>query len=163
MTAFATQRDAKEFLVGEIVREAERENQPLSEIERKMLYFSETDWTLPDMPEVAESFDREYDTAKYERRIARLADAARKHVDRSRWSAAVERLSEGDHYLLVMVGIAGRPDAMTWKGAVAVLLVLGLTVAGRLAFGGSTLLWTAIALPALVFASRIGTRRPKHV
>jgi len=160
---FATQRDAKEFLVGEILREAERQNQPLTEIERKMLYFSETDWSLPDMPEAAEIFDREYDTAKYERKIARLADAARKQVDRSKWSAAVERLSEGDHYLLVMVGVAGRPDAMTWRGVVAVLLVLGLTVAGRVAFGGSTLLWTAVALPVLLFASRIGTRKPRHV
>jgi hypothetical protein len=34
--------EAKEFLISRIVTEAQRENVPLSEIERKMLYFSET-------------------------------------------------------------------------------------------------------------------------
>jgi hypothetical protein len=49
---FSTAREAKEFLVSEIVAEAQRKNVPLSEIERKMLYFSETGWTLPDIMEV---------------------------------------------------------------------------------------------------------------
>ncbi len=163
MRPFETQRDAKEFLVGEIVSEAERQGQPLTDIERKMLYFSETDWTLPDIADVAETFDREYDRAEYERKIAKLAQAARNQGDRSIWSAAVARLAEGDHYLLVMVGKAGGPNAMTWRGVVAVLLVFIAGLAGRLAFGGSSLFWMAISLPAIWFASRIGTRKPKNV
>jgi len=59
--AFATSRDAKEFLISRIISESEREDVPLSEIERKMLYFTETAWTLPDIMEVNEVFDRDYD------------------------------------------------------------------------------------------------------
>jgi hypothetical protein len=35
-------REAKEFLISKIVAEAQHENAPLSETERKMLYFTET-------------------------------------------------------------------------------------------------------------------------
>jgi hypothetical protein len=46
---FKTTRDAKEYLVSRIVAEADRAGIQLSDIERKMLYFSETGWTLPDI------------------------------------------------------------------------------------------------------------------
>jgi hypothetical protein len=65
-------RGAKEFLVGRIAAEAAREGAPLSEVERKMLYFSETGWTLPDMMQVNEEFDRNYDQNEYEQKIAGL-------------------------------------------------------------------------------------------
>jgi hypothetical protein len=39
---YAQSRDAKEFLIARIVREAQIEGVPLSEVERKMLYFDET-------------------------------------------------------------------------------------------------------------------------
>ena len=47
-------REAKEFLISKIVAEAQRENAPLSETERKMLYFTESGWTLPDIAQVSE-------------------------------------------------------------------------------------------------------------
>jgi hypothetical protein len=72
MKAFHSGREAKEFLVSYIVAEAQHENVALSEIERKMLYFTESGWTLPDMMKVSEDFDREYDQSKYERKIAKL-------------------------------------------------------------------------------------------
>jgi hypothetical protein len=50
---FASAREAKQFLVAQIADEAQREGVSLSEIERKMLYFSETDWTLPDIDTIA--------------------------------------------------------------------------------------------------------------
>ena len=124
---FKTQRDAKEFLVGEIVREAEREGRPLADLERKMLYFSKGDWPLPDdIYDVAEQFDRTYDRAQYEKKIAKLAQAARRQAttDQAAWSEAVRRLEEGDHYLLAMVGEAPRGAAMTWRGAIAVIAML---------------------------------------
>jgi hypothetical protein len=67
VSKFAAPRDAKEFLINRIVTEAQRQSVSLSDVERKMLYFSETAWTLPDIEEVNEAFDREYDQAKYER------------------------------------------------------------------------------------------------
>ena len=76
MKAFHSGREAKEFLVSQIVEEAQRENIPLSEVERKMLYFTESGWTLPDIMKVSEDFDRENDQAEYERKIAKLVTKA---------------------------------------------------------------------------------------
>jgi len=45
MSRFASTQDAKEFLVGQLVLQAQRDEISLTEVERKMLYFSETDWT----------------------------------------------------------------------------------------------------------------------
>jgi hypothetical protein len=51
-------REAKEFLASQIAEEAQREQVPFSEIERKMLHFSETGWTLPDIMDVMTSLTR---------------------------------------------------------------------------------------------------------
>jgi negative regulator of replication initiation len=69
---FRTIREAKDFLAQRIACEAQNEGMPLSEVERKMLYFSETDWTLPDMAEVSAAFDRDCDENEYEQKIAGL-------------------------------------------------------------------------------------------
>ena len=113
MNAFRNGRDAKEFLISRIVAEAQRENVPLSEVERKMLYFTESGSTLPDMTAVSKSFDSEYHQNEYEQKIARLIRNAAKH-DRKEsrdeydtWWAAIRFLRREDHYLSVMIGIAG--------------------------------------------------------
>src|SRR5436309_14122782 len=77
MNAVRDAREAKEFLISKIVAEAQRENAPLSEIERKMLYFTESGWTLPDIMQVSEQFDREYDQDEYEKKIARRSEERR--------------------------------------------------------------------------------------
>jgi hypothetical protein len=113
MGRFHSAREAKEFLISRIVEEAMRENVPLSEIERKMLYFSETDWTLPDITDVSDQFDREYDQDEYEAKITRLVSKAAKH-DRKEsgeqydaWWDAIKLLEKQDHYILVMIRAAG--------------------------------------------------------
>ena len=129
MSRFANEREAKEYLVGEIAQEAARQGRPLGDIERKMLYFSESGWTLPNMAEVAETFEQQFDSKRYERKVAGLAQSAREHGGKdgaAAWSEAVKRLEPGDHYLLVMVGPAGkrRSGEMTWRTTVAVILVI---------------------------------------
>src|SRR5271170_3447591 len=105
MQTFATTPNAKEFLVGRIVAEAARESVSLSETERKMLYFSETAWTLPDMMEVSDAFDREYDQSEYEEKIGELARNFRERADSAdpseleAWNEAVRTISAEDHYL----------------------------------------------------------------
>jgi hypothetical protein len=117
---FTTDREALDFLAGRIATESEREGTPLSEVERKMLYFSETDWTLPDMAAVSAEFDRDYDQDEYERKIAglvrKIEDDGHSQEEQDAWDAAVYKLSDGDHYLLVMLnpsfsslGRAARP------------------------------------------------------
>src|SRR5437762_3834413 len=78
MDAVLDAREAKEFLISKIVAEAQRENAPLSETERKMLYFTESGWTLPDITQVNEQFDREYNQDEYEKKIARIIGRAYK-------------------------------------------------------------------------------------
>ncbi|HEY5214880.1 MAG TPA: hypothetical protein VIJ38_17845 [Acidobacteriaceae bacterium] len=120
MPILATGRDAKEFLVGRIVEESERVGVPLSEIERKMLYFSETGWTLPDIWEVNAAFDRDYDEVEYEEKIAGLIRGFRKNARQcstaefESWEAAVRLLRKEDHYLLVMVDMAATSSNMGW-------------------------------------------------
>ena|ERR1035437_159591 len=109
MAMFESDREAKEFLAGRISEEAKREGMPLSEVERKMLYFTETGWTLPDMAEISEEFDRDHDQDEYEQKIAGLVrgietrEDARSEQDIEAWDEAVLKLSEGDHYLLVLI------------------------------------------------------------
>lgn len=112
MKEFATDKQALDFIADRIAAEARREGTPLSEVERKMLYFSDTDWTLPDMAEVSADFDRDYDQDEYEGKIAGLIGkiaAGFKESDpagQEGWDAAIGKLSGGDRYLLVMVDMA---------------------------------------------------------
>jgi hypothetical protein len=80
MREFHSGREAKEFLISKIVAEAHSENIPLSEIERKMLYFTESGWTLPNIERVSEDFDREYDQDEYEQKIAKLVAETNRSV-----------------------------------------------------------------------------------
>lgn len=118
--------EAKEYLAGAIAAEAEREGTPLTEVERKMLFFTEAGRTLPDMKEVSTEFDRSYNQDAYEQRIAAISNKIRhRFADQDQqqevtWDLALEKLSRGDHYLLVLAG-AAHP---TRKGPVRILRIL---------------------------------------
>ncbi len=113
MKAFHSAREAKEALVSIIVAEAQRENIPLSDVERKMLYFTESGWTLRGIMQVKEDFDRDYDQDEYERKIAKLVRKADRRIskesreDYERWWAAIRFLQREDHYISVMIRLAG--------------------------------------------------------
>ena len=103
---------AKQFLISRVIEEAKLEQVGLSEVERKMLYFTEVHPSLPDIYEVNAEFERDYDSDTYEAKIASLLRKAR---DRDRqsspsrepeWTDALEALKKEDHYILVMVGQA---------------------------------------------------------
>jgi hypothetical protein len=107
-------QQAKEYLISQIVEEAQKENIHLSEIERKMLYFTESQETPPDMSDINDQFEREYDSSEYEKKIANLVHNARERARREtpekehRWNEAIADLRNEDHYLLVMVAQASR-------------------------------------------------------
>jgi hypothetical protein len=109
VTRFANARDAKEFLIAQIVEEAHREQVSLSEVERKMLYFTETGWAPPDIMATNDEFDRDYNQGKYEKKIAGLIHHARQHAGMQgkecsdAWAGAIRTLRKEDHYLLVMI------------------------------------------------------------
>jgi hypothetical protein len=133
---FATARDAKEFLVGRIAREAQSRGIPLSEVERKMLYFSETGWTLPDIAEVTATFDREYDPAEFEAKIAglirhlRATDGKGNQDDPDAWKEAVRKIRNEDHYLLVMIDQGSAPERSRAHFArLALMTLIGCCIA----------------------------------
>jgi hypothetical protein len=109
MSIFHSAREAKEFLVPEIVAEAANQNVPLSEVERKMLYFTESGWTLPDIMEISDSFDRDYDQDEYEQKVAKLVVRADRRLRKGppeeydKWWAAIGLLQREDHYISVMI------------------------------------------------------------
>ena len=127
-------REAKEFLVARIVEEANREGVPLSEVERKMLYFSETGWTLPNMMEVNEEFDRNYDQDDYERKITGLISNFEKRTraenkqEWNTWTSAVRTLSEEDHYLLVMMNLPTDSTGVRPPGDILKLILTAVVV-----------------------------------
>lgn len=113
---FPNAGDAKEFLVSRIVAESQRESVSLSEVEKKMLYFSESAWTLPGIVGVSDAFVREYNQAEYEQKLAKLIrkicanDRIHNREEFDAWNEAVRILSEEDHYLLVLINAAESPS-----------------------------------------------------
>ena len=101
---------AKQFLVGRIAAEAERERAPLNEIEQNMLAFSEAGASEQEL-ESARAFERDFDDKEYEGRIARLArivyDRDVAAGRKAEWDEALDELESEDFYLMVMLEQAG--------------------------------------------------------
>lgn len=103
---------AKEFLVDRIVEEAAKEGIDLSETERRMLYFTESGWMPFDFAEVNNAFEASYDTSTYETKISNLVRNLIARMRRENpsqlelWVQARRKLSQEDHYLLVLIGLA---------------------------------------------------------
>ena len=103
---------AKLFLISKVMEEAACEHLAISEIEKKMLYFTEVHPSLPDIYEVNAEFERSYDTDEYEAKIASLLRNARDRDARGsptgeqQWNDALNALKQEDHYILVMVSQA---------------------------------------------------------
>lgn len=133
MQKFTTVRDAKEFISSRLIAESQLEGVLLSDVERKMLYFSETGWTLPDIEEASAIFDRDYDQSQYEQKIAAIARNflanARKNDQNEydTWKEAVRTLRQEDHYLLVLIDPPRESPDFSW-GRLLKLSVIGLVI-----------------------------------
>lgn len=152
---FSTQSAAKRFFVDKIVAQADHEGAPLSNIEREMLAFSESDPEfITDPVALSARLNEEETDEEYEAKVAGLIersfrkDAASDPRLRQQWSEARSALAQGDHYLLVMIDRAlGRPAAIS--GGSALLSVFGKSA--RILFGGlAVLLAGATALTGLL-------------
>lgn len=175
MSQFHSAREAKEFLVSQIVDEAQRENIVLSEPERKMLYFSESGWTLPDISTVADEFDRSYNYRDYEKKIATLFRRAAKDARKKSaqeydvlWQA-IRRLQREDHYLNVIIkqaGVRPRGDLLRlWGAGVGIVAIFlawiilsikyGIEPARYLPSRGTVTLyvWATLFVLAIVYSS----------
>ncbi len=124
MPQFHTQADAKRFFVERIVTQAHRDGVSLSDDERQMLLWSESEQDSVADSALAQRLPAAISDADYEAKIAGLlnrsfahdvaADPGRKEA----WSEAINVLRKGDHYILVMldqsVGLKLKPWWRFW-------------------------------------------------
>ena len=64
-------REAKDFLVAQTAEQASLEGVPLSDLEKRMMYFTESKDALEDPASLNEEFEAQYGTAKFERKVSR--------------------------------------------------------------------------------------------
>jgi len=101
---------AKQFLISRVLEGAEVERVNLSDVEKKMLHFTEVHPSLPDSYEVNTEFERNYNSVEYEAKIAGLLKKACERdssLNRDQeWKDALAALKNEDHCILVMMGQA---------------------------------------------------------
>jgi hypothetical protein len=124
-------KEAKDFLVQQTAKQALLENLSLADLEKRMMYFSESDPASCAQPlELNDEFEAQYDTAEYEAKISGLLQHAYDRLQvqdleaAQTWDQSVRELRHGDHYLLVLLDAVpnapGRIKA-TWKGLLALV------------------------------------------
>jgi hypothetical protein len=101
-------KQAKDFLVEETAAQASLEGVPLSDIERRMMYFTESEDAGEDPLKLNEEFAAEYDSEQYEAKISQLlrhayARLKKENPESARfWNESIRYLKKGDHYILVL-------------------------------------------------------------
>lgn len=102
-------KEAKDFLVQQTAEQATLEGISISDLEKRMMYFVENDSSSCAKPlELNEEFEAQYDTERYEAKIASLLHHAYKRLKSEdpekvrHWDSAIRTLSSGDHYLPVL-------------------------------------------------------------
>jgi len=98
--------EAKNFLVQQTAQQAQLENTPLSDLEKRMMYIREEERGDEELTPFEAEFYARYDHDQYERKISQLLNHARKRYKRETpdgaqfWDESIRTLSQGDHYLL---------------------------------------------------------------
>ncbi len=133
-------KQAKDFLAQQTAEQAAQESVPLTETEKKMIYFTESDATSCDNPlELNGEFEAQYDTAEYETKISRLLHHAHDRLKledpegKRTWDQAIRTLRKGDHYFLVLWDIKPRSEHPTRDFlkpvGVGMLIAVGIGIA----------------------------------
>jgi hypothetical protein len=138
-------REAKDFLVQQTAEQASLEHLPFTELEKRMMYFTESGEMSEDAIELHNAFEAKYDSSEYERKVARLMAHAYTRLKKQNpqsvrtWDEAIKELQRGDHYILLpwkMRTTVERPRGDTLKllGTALLVVVVGIVLtAGWLA------------------------------
>jgi hypothetical protein len=149
--------EAKNFLVDRIKQQAQLEGTPLSDLEVRMLYFTENEEPTEDPIALNAEFEEQYDTNQFEQKISKLMRRAYKAAcaegdsTKKQWNASMRRLSQGDHYLPVMWDV--RPPVGISKGKA---LIWGVSLAAMLLGGRWFLLHATPPSPRLLLVFVLG-------
>jgi hypothetical protein len=139
-------QEAKDFLVQQTAEQAQLEGVPFSDLERRMMYFTEIEEKPEDPIQLNQEFEAEYDSDEYEAKISKLLHHAqarnkKKNPEAARqWNQAIKVLNKGDHYLWVLWSEnspSERPpyDSLEMLGTalgMIALVLLGVFVSGKL-------------------------------
>src|SRR5437879_2208773 len=88
-----------------------RKRASLSDLEKRMMYFTETGECREDPIALNDAFEAENDTDQYEAKVSKLMHHAYQRIRKEnpetarRWKEAMEQLSKGDHYILILAGV----------------------------------------------------------
>jgi hypothetical protein len=148
-------REAKDFLVTQTAEQAALEGVPLSDLEKRMMYFTETGECPEDPIGLNDAFEAEYETPAYEKKISLLMARAYRRIKRESpeklrlWNDAFRVLGKGDHYILLFWRQNPfRSSPRMWPTYVlGALAVVGLYLLGLLFFG-SRRVWHGEQTPA---------------
>jgi len=143
-------REAKDFLVWQTAEQAVLEGVPLSDLEKRMMYFTESGYVPEDPIKLNDEFEAEYDSDEYETKVSLLMRHAYSRIEKenpracAQWKEAIRTLSKGDHYLSVLW--EHRPalwesepsqklfSPSFWKLLVVAILVLIILMCGFVAY-----------------------------
>jgi hypothetical protein len=138
-------KQAKDLLVEQTVEQAALDGVPLADIEKRMMYFTETDPTSCENPvELNEEFEAKHETKEYENKISQLLHHAYSRLKKEnreraqKWDQAIRTLRKGDHYVLVLWDINHPSEYLTrdsFKLLGAALLIATVLIIG--AFGAA--------------------------
>jgi hypothetical protein len=127
--------EAKDFLAQQTAEQAAIENVLLSDLEKRMMYFTESGECPEDPIALNGAFEAEYNTEEYEAKISNLLHHAYKRIRKESqetgrfWDGAIRVLRKGDHYLMVLwdIGPIERPphDSLKLLGTAILVIIVG--------------------------------------
>jgi hypothetical protein len=136
--------EAKDFLVRQTVEQAALDHVEFSDLERRMMYFTESGEMREDLVALNDAFEAEYDSAEYESKVSKLMSHALTRLKKEdplaarTWDESIQELCKGDHYLLILSGnfrsdITPIQKLFGWSffkllGIGILLLVIGMVV-----------------------------------
>jgi hypothetical protein len=114
----------------------------LSDLEKRMMYFTEDGEMSEDAIALNDAFEAEYDPAEYESKVSSLlgnaCPAVESNLQSARtWDEAVQELGKGDHYLLILLdpasAIYSPREIFGWSfwcllGVAILLFAMGMVV-----------------------------------
>ena len=115
-----SQTEAKRFFVQKVVSQAQVDSVPLSDAERRMLSWSESDPDFVVDRQLPDQLASEISDEEYEKKVSGLlarsfgADVEADATAEARWKQASEVLHNGDHYILVMLDQAVNTRMKRW-------------------------------------------------
>jgi hypothetical protein len=130
-------KEAKDFLADQAAQQAALDHIPISDLEKRMMYFTESDpASCADPVRLNDEFEEKYDTAEYEAKMSRLLHRAYKRLKaenpggKLQWDEEISTLEKGDHYVLVLWGQHSQMDARKDGPGSKVVKYGGMFVAG---------------------------------